>query len=51
MVWRGPMVTQALEQPLKDTNRRDLDYLIVDLPRAPGDIQLTCRVAGTPPAR
>src|SRR6185295_5259542 len=36
MVWRGPMVTQALEQLLKDTRWRDLDYLIVDLPRGPG---------------
>ena len=41
MVWRGPMVTQALEQLLKNTEWNDVDYMIVDLPPGTGDIQLT----------
>lgn len=41
MVWRGPMVSSALQQLTLETEWQDLDYLILDLPPGTGDIQLT----------
>lgn len=41
MIWRGPMVSSALQQLFNDTAWQECDYMILDLPPGTGDIQLT----------
>jgi len=41
LVWRGPMLSNALQQLILETEWGELDYLIIDLPPGTGDIHIT----------
>lgn len=41
MIWRGPMLAKAMEQLIYDTQWKNIDYLVIDLPPGTGDVQLT----------
>jgi ATP-binding protein involved in chromosome partitioning len=41
VLWRGPMVTNALKQMIRDTEWGDLDYLVIDTPPGTGDVHIT----------
>jgi len=40
LMWRGLMLTKAVEQFLRDVAWGDLDYLLIDMPPGTGDVQM-----------